>query len=293
MKYKVAVVQMEVAPRDKEKNMKKAFEFMEQAAQEGAKIVCFPDHFLTDTPTSDDTTEDIKKLAEPIPGPVTEKFAEKAKEYSIYVVAGTMFEKSEDGQLYLTSPVIDSNGKLIGKVRKSHMEYKVPAKWEIEVGLTPDPSTYPVINTEFGKIGVIDGISVETPIILGMKGADVLFYPYNISTRYNEYSLIMAKYYSIVSCAYVAVAGRVGWHKNVPVYTTDFFSEERRDLIFAGGGQIIFAGQTMAAVQDFFEGIAVTTVDTKLSKRYREQIYPVVFKNSSVFARYNPFKSHH
>jgi predicted amidohydrolase len=66
-----------------------------------------------------------------------------------------MFEKGEDGKLYNTTPVIDSKGKLIGKSRKSHMEKDVPGKYEINIGLTPDPDTYPVHNTEFGKIGVI------------------------------------------------------------------------------------------------------------------------------------------
>jgi predicted amidohydrolase len=119
-----------------------------------------------------------------------------------------------------------------------------------------------------------------------MKGADVLFYLYNISTRFHDYSIAMAKYCSIASCAYVAIAGRVGWHKNVPIHDSAFFGEQKRDLIFAGGSQIIYGGQALAAVQDFTERIAVATINPELPKQDRTQLWPIVYKKSSAFSQY-------
>ncbi len=286
MKVKIAVAQQMILERNKEKNLKKALELLEQAAKQGAKIACLPDWFLTDTPTMDDTTENIRKLAETIPGPATDKICEKAKELKLFIVAGTMAENGEDGKLYLTTPVIDAQGKLIGKVRKIHLERAVPAKYEYDIGISYGPEHYQVFDTEVGKFGVIEGISPETPIILAMKGADILFHPYNISTRYHNYSLVMAKWYSINTCAYVAVSGRVGWHRNVPIFDPAFFGSKRGDLVFAGGSQVIFGGETLVVVPDFTEGVAVTEVDLSRPAEDRKVLWPVVFKKSSLFAKY-------
>ena len=278
MKYKVAVVQMMIKESNKEKNLERALELLERAAQEGAKVVCFPDYFLTDTPTMDHTVDDIRKLAEPIPGPVTNKFSEKARELNSYVVAGSIIEKGEDDKLYSTSPFIDSNGKLIGKVRKSHPE-NAPAKRELDRGITPGPGDYPVFNTKIGKIGIMidmDAVAVEVPRILGLKGAELIFWPVNFSAKFTGGIRMRSQFCSASEHAYVATAARAGWHKNVPIHDWAFFGETRRDLMFGGGSGIAFDGTYLAAVPDFSEGIAVATIDTELPNKVRRQSWDVM-----------------
>lgn len=269
MKCKVAVIQMMVNERNKEKNLKRALELLEEAANEGANIACLPDYFLTDNPNMDDTIEDVKKIAEPIPGPSTEKISKKAKELNMYVVAGGLIEKGEDGKLYSTSPFIGPDGKLIAKVRKTHPE-DAPAKHELSLGITPAPAEYPVIDTEIGKIGIMidmDGFAIEVPRILGLKGAALIFWPSNFSVRFLQEVHFATKEASSAAGCPVASAARVGWHMQAPVHAWAFMGKTRVDLMYGGGSEIAQGSTTLAAVPDFTEGIAIATIDTDPEKR--------------------------
>ena len=272
LKYKAAVVQMAVNSSDKQGNLKNALGFLKQAADEGAKVVAFPDYFLTDTPTTDQTADDIQKLAESIPGQTTKEFSKRARELGVYVVAGSIIEKGEDGKLYSTCAFIGPDGELIGKVRKTHPE-NAPPKHEIGCGINPGPGDYPIFDTEIGKIGIMidmDGFAVEVPKILGLKGAEVIFWPVNFSVRFTtDVRLSSLLYSSIAESAYIATAARVGWHRKVPVHGSAYFGEERVDLMYAGGSGIVSDQTYLAAVPDFAEGIAVATIDTELPNNAR------------------------
>ncbi len=262
MKVKVAAIQMEVGG-SKEKNLEKALSLLSRAGEEGCQVACLPDYFLTDTPTQDQTVEDIRKLAEPIPGPTINEFAKLARKHKMYIEAGSIVENGEDDNLYSTGALIGPDGKLIGKVRKSHNE-NAPAKYEIGCGISIGPGDYPIFDTEIGKIGIMldmDGVAVEVPRILGLKGAEIIFWPVNFSAGYTETTRLSARYYSECTAAYVVCACRVGWHKDVPMHGWAFFGESRGNLIFGGGSGIAKGGYYIASVPDFSEGIAIATIE--------------------------------
>jgi N-carbamoylputrescine amidase len=71
---------------EKEVNLKNAISLLRQAATDGAKVVCFPDYFLTDTPTDKMEKKDFEAIAEPIPGPSTDAISKVAKSLGVYVV---------------------------------------------------------------------------------------------------------------------------------------------------------------------------------------------------------------
>ena len=280
MKYKVAAIQMEVKTLDKQKNLTKALSLLEDAAADGAKAVCFPDYFLTDTPTKDMVKTGLKEIVEPIPGPTIDTFSKAAKKLSVYIVVGGMLEIGEDNKIYSTSAFLGPNGELIGKVRKTHPE-NAPVKHELGCGVTPGPGDYPIFDTEIGKIGIMidmDGVAVEVPRILGLKGAEVVFWPVSFSSRFTDLLHLMNRYNSYAArFAYVVSACKVGLRKNAPVHEWGFFGEERVDLVYGGGTGITFGGSYLAMVGDFSEGIAIATVDTekpRLIRKLRKDIMP-------------------
>ncbi|MGN1375683.1 MAG: nitrilase-related carbon-nitrogen hydrolase, partial [Prevotella sp.] len=59
-------------------------------------------------------------LAEPIPGPSTERFGKLAKELGIVIVT-SLFEKRAPGLYHNTAVVIESDGTIAGKYRKMHI----------------------------------------------------------------------------------------------------------------------------------------------------------------------------
>jgi predicted amidohydrolase len=115
---------------------------------------------------------DYSSLAEPVPGPTTERLGAKAREHHMYVVAG-VYEREGD-VLYNTAVLIDRQGKVAGKYRKVYLPRE-----EIEGGLTPGNS-YPVFETDFGRIGMMicwDSQYADPARALAAKGAEIIFLP--------------------------------------------------------------------------------------------------------------------
>jgi len=110
--------------------------------------------------------------SEPIPGPATEVLARKAREYNSYVIAGML--ELDSGKTYDTAVLIDRQGRIAGKYRKTHLPLA-----EVEDGETPG-NEYPVFDTDFGRIGILicwDLIFPETFRIMRLEGAEIVFLP--------------------------------------------------------------------------------------------------------------------
>jgi predicted amidohydrolase len=110
--------------------------------------------------------------SEPIPGPATHVLALKAREYSSYIIAGML--ELDDGKTYDTAVLIDRDGRIAGKYRKTHLPLA-----EVEDGETPG-NEYPVFETDFGRIGILicwDFVFPETFRIMRLEGAEIVFLP--------------------------------------------------------------------------------------------------------------------
>jgi len=70
----------------------------------------FPEHGVKGT---------VHDRSEPIPGPVTDALARKAREYNTYIIAGML--ELDGGKTYDTAVLIDRQGRIAGKYRKTHL----------------------------------------------------------------------------------------------------------------------------------------------------------------------------
>ena len=70
-RLKVAAAQIAPTLMDKEANLLKVEEYLEQAVKAGADLIVFPECALTGYALA--SSIEAKKVAEPIPGPSTEK----------------------------------------------------------------------------------------------------------------------------------------------------------------------------------------------------------------------------
>src|SRR5437588_4028374 len=115
---KIALIQMRCAA-EPEKNFAHAIEFIRDAAQKGAQIVCLPELFRSQYFCQ---TEDHKNfdLAEEVPGESTTALGEVARETGILIIA-SLFEKRSAGLYHNTAAIIGADGKLLGKYRKMHI----------------------------------------------------------------------------------------------------------------------------------------------------------------------------
>jgi N-carbamoylputrescine amidase len=116
--FRIGLVQMACGP-DSGENLRRAEEFIRQAAGRDAQVVCLPELFRTQYFCQ---REDIAlfDLSEPIPGPTTQKIAEIARQEGVAIIA-SIFEKRAPGVYHNTAAVLDSDGTLHGLYRKMHI----------------------------------------------------------------------------------------------------------------------------------------------------------------------------
>ena len=110
--------------------------------------------------------------SEPIPGPSTDALGQLARDLNSYVVAGLM--EREGTSAYNTAVLIDRKGVLVGKYRKVYLPRE-----EVEGGLTEGQS-YPVFDTDFGKVGLMicwDVQYADPARALALGGAELIALP--------------------------------------------------------------------------------------------------------------------
>lgn len=172
---KIALIQQSCS-EDINQNRQRGIVAVKKAAQQGAKIVCFAELAFTLFYPQMPAEGDIKKIAEPIPGPTTEIFSKLAKDLGVVIVLN-LFERDGD-RTYDTSPVINSDGKILGKTRMIHItEYPF---FHEQGYYYPGDKGAPVYETKFGKIGIsicYDRHYPEYMRALGIAGADIVFIP--------------------------------------------------------------------------------------------------------------------
>lgn len=171
----VGIVQTSCS-KDLENNLRKAVEGIEEAAKDGAQIVCLQELFKS-TYFCDVEDYDNFSLAEEIPGPTTELFSNLAKKHKIVIVA-SLFEKRAQGLYHNTAAVIDADGSYLGKYRKMHIPDD-PGYYE-KFYFTPGDLGFKVFETKYAKIGVLvcwDQWYPEAARITSLMGAEMLFYP--------------------------------------------------------------------------------------------------------------------
>lgn len=170
---RVASIQIESAPADKEANFSKLERFLHQAAQRDAKMAVFPECCLTGYWFIRNlSVPQLRDLAEPVfKGPSSQRLRKLARDSGLLVGAG-LLEAGDDGAFYNTYVVALPNGRLY-RHRKLHA-FEHPA---VHCG-----SDYTVFNTPFGwRVGTLicyDCNIIENVRITALQGAEILLAPH-------------------------------------------------------------------------------------------------------------------
>ncbi len=172
---KIALIQQHAAP-DRADNIARGLKAMEVAAANGAKLVAYPELAFDLFLPQHRATPGALDMAESIPGPITEAFSAKARELGVVVVLN-LFER-EGNKTYDSSPVIDSNGEIVGKTRMVHI-IDAPCFYEQDY-YSPGDLGAGVLDTSVGRIGIAicyDRHFPEYMRALALKGAELVVVP--------------------------------------------------------------------------------------------------------------------
>ena len=103
---------------------------------------------------------------------------EVARTHGIVLVV-PWYEEEQPGVYYNTACVIEADGTVLGKYRKTHIPQVGPCFWE-KFYFKPGNLGYPVFETSVGKVGLIICYDRHFPEVareLGLKGAELVFNP--------------------------------------------------------------------------------------------------------------------
>lgn len=182
-KIKTAILQTHVY-KDKIRNITQAAELLAAPELAGIDLAVLPEMFCCPY-----ENKCFPEYAEAEGGDTWEKCSRLAAEHEVYLVAGSMPERDEEGYIYNTSYVFDRTGKQIGKHRKMHLfdiDVKGGQYFKESDTLTPG-NQVTVFDTEFGKMGLCICYDLRFPELARLmvdKGAQVIIVPaaFNMTT---------------------------------------------------------------------------------------------------------------
>ena len=217
----IGLTQMACAD-DLDANLDKQVKLIEEAARQGAQIICTQELFRSQYFCQ---LEDHRffKTAETIPGPSTNAFCKIAIQYGV-VIIGSLFEKRADGLYHNTAVVIDADGSLKGVYRKMHIPDD-PLYYE-KFYFTPGDTGFRAWDTKFARIGVLicwDQWFPEAARLTALQGAQILFYPTAIGwhpsekaefgeAQHDAWELIQRSH-AVANGCYVCAPNRIGVEK--------------------------------------------------------------------------------
>ncbi len=218
-KFTVGLIQMAMTS-DPDKNLQHAIDMVRDAASRGAQVVCLPELFQTQYFCQREDAA-LFDLAEPIPGPTSNKLSAVAKQLQVVLVT-SLFEKRAAGVYHNTAAIFDKDGAMLGLYRKMHIPDD-PLYYE-KYYFTPGDLGFRAFDTQSGKIGTLvcwDQWYPEGARLTALQGAQILFYPTAIGwhpaeraefgeAQHDAWRTIQ-RAHAIANGVYVGVVNRVGF----------------------------------------------------------------------------------
>jgi len=221
----------------REASESKHVRFIEEAGKRGVQVLCLQELFNGPYyPPSQDPK--WYGMAEPVPGPTTERMAALARKHSMVMVV-PVTEEAVRGVYYNTAAVIDADGAFLGKYRKNHLP-QVAGFWE-KFFFKPGNLGYPVFDTAFCKVGVYlcyDRHFPEGARILGLGGAELVFNPSATVAGLSQYLWKLEQpAHAVANGYFMGCINRVGeeppWNIG-RFYGTSYFVDPRGEFLALG-----------------------------------------------------------
>ncbi len=255
---RAAVIQAN-ANMSKEDAVDKHVALIAQAAAQGAQVTCLQEIFhgpyfcAEQDPKWYDT-------AEPENGPTVSRMREVARQHAMVLIV-PFFEEAQTGVYYNAAVVIEADGTVVGKYRKTHLPHVGPCFWE-KFYFKPGNLGYPVFETSAGKIGLIicyDRHFPEVARALGLKGAELVFNPSATVESLSRYLWELEQpAHAVANGFWIAAINRVGVESPLSearFYGSSYFCDPR--------------GRIVAQASEYEDEVLVHDVDLNLIREVR------------------------
>lgn len=250
MEITVAATQMRHS-RDYADNMDRAEALIREAAAAGANLVLPGEQFASHEFQFMEMGPEVFELAEEAEGPTVARMRDLARELGI-VIPANIFERANNAH-YNTVVMIDADGSVLGRYRKSHIPLGLPGCYE-KVYSNPGDTGFVVFDTAFGRIGsgvCWDQWFPEAARIMALKGAEVLLYPSAIGSDCHAHWQTVMRGHAAANLVPLVCSNRVGTEEGT-LGSVTFFGQ-----CFVAGPQ----GEIVAERDATSEGFALGTFD--------------------------------
>lgn len=217
----VALVQFSPG-RNADENFEKARPLVEKALRRmrggGPRLVALPEASHVRGPK-----DALAASAEPIPGPWTKRWGDLARKHRVWILAGTMAERTpEGGRPFNTAPLLDPRGRIVARYRKIHLfDADLPGK-KIRESDGSRAGNRPVVADVGGvKVGILVCFDLRFGWIweeLVRRGAEAVLLPSNFTRETGKAhwtTLVRAR--AIESQCYVAAPACWGTHPGLGI----------------------------------------------------------------------------
>jgi deaminated glutathione amidase len=255
----VAVLQVN-SRENKAENIKVALELLDRAAGAGADLAVLPEYVDFLGPK-----ELALQVAESVPGPTSEAIAARARQHGMWVLGGSIRERSDDpGHSYNTSVLFDRGGSLAAKYRKIHL-YDVEISGSVstqESAIISPGSELVTADIEGHTAGLSVCYDLRFPELyrgLAVRGAEILFVPaaFMLYTGKDHWEILL-RARAIENQCFVIAADQFGKHQpNMTCY---------------GRSMIIDPWGTILATAADGVGMAVADLDFDRLRRIRSEL---------------------
>jgi len=238
---RIALVQMSME-ESPEPNLGKALAYVREAAGKGAELVCFPElqfsPFFPQSPGGD-----ASRYAMGIDHPAMRSLQQACRELDLVAVPNLYLE--EGGKRYDASPVIDSDGTILGASKMVHI-VQMPLFYEQDY-YTPSDSGFQVYRTSRGRVGVVicfDRHYPESTRSCALKGAQLIVIPTaNVKGEPLELFEWELRVAAVQSGVFIALCNRVGLEHGMDFCGRSLVVDPNGELVARAdeGQQVLYA----------------------------------------------------
>lgn len=255
----LGLVQLNANPDDEDR-WPRTEEAIRYAARRGAQLIVLPELFATSYLAVEMDAARFA-LAEPVPGPTSQRCAALAAELGVVLVA-SVFEAAAPGLAFNTALVFDTDGTMLGRYRKEHIpdDPLYYEKFYFTPGGEGDGNTG-VFDTAVGRIGVRicwDQWFPEAARISALRGAEVIVYPTAIGTieaegpeehaRQMDAWKTVQRGHAVANGVFVAACNRVGDEGPLSFWGQSFIAGPQGEVLAEASASPTEAGAEVIVV---------------------------------------------
>jgi deaminated glutathione amidase len=259
---RVAAVQLRCGS-DPEDTRRRAADLVRQASHDGADLVVLPELFA-----SLGRRATMVAGAEPLDGPALGWATSLARGTGVWLVAGSLVERADDGRLFNTSPLLAPDGRLVAHYRKVHL-------FDVTVEGAANRESDTFSSGDGPVVAALDTLS-QAPV-LGLSVCYDLRFP----ELYRIEALLGASLVAVPS-AFTAATGRAHWEllvrsraveDQVAVIAADQWGEAPNGIVCHGHSMIVDAwGTVLAEAPDEGDTVILADLDLAAQAELRERL---------------------